>query len=123
MNPTEKQLGRYKVQYVKFIDGGWHPSGPWMRIIVTNQRLVLFPDHAPQQAKKLAIYPEQIARVWSICLGKRDGGIIALKSGQFLYFYVHWSESSKLVHDINHMLTPSPRSPVLATTLDKRIVN
>ncbi len=123
MIPDEKHLGRYKVQYVKFDTGEWRPYGPWMRVIVTNQRLIFFPDHAPQHARQLVIYPQMIARVWSSCLGKRDGGVIALNSGQLLYFYVHWSESSKLIRDINRMLKVTGPQPVLATTTSKRIAN
>jgi hypothetical protein len=123
MNQLENQLGRYKVQHVKFIDGQWRPYGPWMRLIVTNQRVILFPDHAVQQAKHLVLYPQMIARVWSICLGKRDGAIMALRSGELLYFYVHWSESTKLIRDIHLMLRPAPRQPALATTARKRITN
>ena len=120
---SEKQLNRYKVQAVQFTNGEWRTHGPWMRLIVTDRRLVVFPDHAPQQAKHLVIYPQMIARAWSVCLGKRDGTVIALKSGQLLYFYVHWSESVKLVRDIQALLKPPHHYPMVATTTNKRITN
>jgi hypothetical protein len=123
MTQQERHVGRYKVQYVKFIEGQWRPYGPWMRVMVTDQRLIFIPDHAPQHAKQMVIYPQMIGRVWSVCLGKRDGGVIALNSGQLLYFYVHWSESARLIRDINHLLRPTGTRPVLATTAPKRLTN
>jgi hypothetical protein len=111
LQARERSLGRYRVQHVKFERGGWQTDGPWLRLIVTDQRLVVLPDDPRQQdIEPLVIWRHAIARAWSVGLGKRDGGVIALHSGDLLYFYVDWSQSARLIRDINSMLKTSLRS-------------
>lgn len=113
----EYQLGRYKARYAKFSGLGWDNNGPWMRILVTNRRLIVLADDVRDSHVTTAITRSEIGRVWNVCLGKRDGVILALTNGQLLYFFVDWSQGAKLVSDIREMLTPplqpsiTPRVP------------
>lgn len=104
----ELQVGRYKVQFAKFSEGNWRAHGPWMRVVVTNERLVVMPDDvSPSGKAPLEIMADTILRVWSICLGRRDGIVVALSSGDLLYFFVEWSESVRLVRDVRQMIRPA----------------
>lgn len=118
----EYPLGRYKTRFAHFTLQGWEARGPWMRAIVTNQRLVFMPDDPtnPQAAASpAAMKHNDIVRAWNVCLGRRDGAIIALKSGKLLYLYIEWSQGSKLVRDISEMLTPPVQPRILPRFIDK----
>ena len=112
----EYQLGRYKVRYAKFSGLGWGNHGPWMRILVTNRRLIILPDDVRDSQATAIIARNEIGRVWNVCLGKRDGVILALTNGQLLYFFIDWSQGAKLVNDIREMLTP-PLQPSITPRL------
>jgi hypothetical protein len=84
-----------------------------MRLIVTNRRLLLLPDNPRDPLSPLDMSETDIVRVWNVCLGRRDGIIMALASGRLLYLFVDWSQGSKLVTDIREMLTP-PLNPRIA---------
>ncbi|HLV37196.1 MAG TPA: hypothetical protein VKY59_18895 [Spirillospora sp.] len=103
----EQQLGRYKVRFTRFVGGRWRTRGPWLQLIVTNRRLIILPDEARDGRTPLVISAVDIARVWSIGLGRRDGGVIALRTGEPLYFYVDWSQSARLIRDIRRMMQPA----------------
>jgi hypothetical protein len=113
----EYQLGRYKARYARFSRLGWDDNGPWMRVLVTNRRVILLADDVRDSHAATIIGRSEMVRVWNVCLGKRDGVILALTSGQLLYFFVDWSQGAKLVSDIREMLTPplqpsiTPRVP------------
>jgi hypothetical protein len=111
----EYELGVYKVQYVQWVDGEWRGKGYWLRAIVTNRRLLVFPE---QNAVSMeSITPEQITRAWNVCLRGRDGLMVELNDYRRLYMLVDWSQGRKLAKDINEMLTPraapriAPRLP------------
>lgn len=124
LRSDEKQLGRYKVRFTKFTAGHWHVYGPWMRVIVTSQRLIVLPDDVQREdATPLVIPAENIARVWSIGLGRRDGGVIALRSGTLLYFYVEWSQSVRLMRDVGKMLKAAAPVPAATAAGNKRYYN
>jgi hypothetical protein len=106
LESQEHLLGRYKVRQARFSRDGWSPRGPWLRLLVSNYRLIFLSDDPQGEAQSRSIAPHNIAGVWSVGLGKRDGGIIALHSGGLLYFYVDWSESPKLMRDIQAMMRP-----------------
>ena len=108
MNPSfeagEYQLGCYKVQYVEWTDGEWSGSGYWLRAIVTNHRLLVFPEHNTITTE--SILPDKITRAWNVCLRGRDGLMVELSDFRRLYMLVDWSQGNKLLRDINEMLAP-----------------
>ncbi|NWG15062.1 MAG: hypothetical protein HXY41_00365 [Chloroflexi bacterium] len=112
----EYALGSYKVRYADWSNGEWFGVGPWLKVIVTNRRLLLFVDAGTQRDAARRIEPEQIKQVWNLCLGRRDGVMVKLKDGCRLYMLVDWSQGNKLVKDINEMLTP-PLKPRIAPRL------
>lgn len=117
MQQGEYHLGRYRVRFARFTSLGWDTHGPWMRATVTNRRVIFFPDEATDDTTPLTLTPNSIARVWNVALGRRDGMIIALKSGQLMYLFVDWSQGARLSRDIGELLTPPlqphimPRAP------------
>lgn len=119
----EYQLGRYKARYAKFSGLGWDNNGPWMRVLVTNRRVILLADDARDAHATSVIGRSDIARVWNVCLGKRDGVIMALTNGQLLYLFVDWSQGAKLVSDIHEMLTPPLQPSITPRIPGKRYIN
>jgi hypothetical protein len=109
----EYALGSYTVRYADWDNGEWFGVGPWLKAVVTNRRLLLFSEASSQRDR---IEPEQIRRVWNLCLGRRDGVMVALKDGRRLYMLVDWSQGNKLAKDIREMLTP-PLKPRIAPRL------
>ncbi len=117
----EQQRGRYRVRFTRFSRGGWHTYGPWMRVLVTDQRLIILPDEVRQQEQApLVIAAGDIAHVWSVGLRKRDGGVLELKNGTLLYFYVDWSQSGRLIQDIRAMIRPAVAAAGQAAATGKR---
>ncbi len=112
----EYPLGRYKVRFARFTTHGWEERSAWMRALVTNQRVVFMPDDSQDARAALSpttIESHDIVRVWNVCLGKRDGAIVALSNGQLLYLFIEWSQGAKLVRDIHEMLTPPVQPRIL----------
>lgn len=104
----EYQFGCYQIQHVEWIDGEWNGDGYWQRALVTNRRLIVFPEVTERAKTPESIKPTDIIKVWSACLRGRDGILVVLKNGRHLYMLVDWSQGSKLVKDINSMLQPVP---------------
>ncbi|MBI5666905.1 MAG: hypothetical protein HZC41_02775 [Chloroflexi bacterium] len=111
----EYVLGSYKVQRVNWVNGEWFGAGQWLRALVTNRRLLIVSDNHRRDLAE-TIVPPDIRRVWNLCLGRRDGILVALNDGRRLYMLVDWSQGNKLVRDINEMLTP-PLKPRIAPRL------
>jgi hypothetical protein len=120
----EFSIGRYKIRFARFSKGGWRAQGSWMRLIVTNRRLILLPDHVHQEKSFPMVIPAaNIVQMWSMGLGKRDGGVIELSGGELLYFFVEWSQSSRLLRDIRTLLRPARKSVAKTGAGHKRYVN
>jgi hypothetical protein len=100
----EYQLGRYKVQFVRWEDGEWCGEGYWLQAVVTNRRLLVFPEKNTQQVE--IVTPNSITRAWNVSLRGRDGLMVELSDFRRLYMLVDWSQGNKLLRDINEMLTP-----------------
>ena len=100
--PGEHKIGEYRVRLARFEHGEWQPHGPWLATMVTDLRLVMMAEDRDQSP--MTILPRSIARVWHACIGKRDGGIIMLKTGHLFYFYVDWSQGARLVNDLEYMM-------------------
>lgn len=98
----EHKIGEYRVRLARYQQGRWQSSGPWLNLIISNMRLVMAAENG-QQAP-MTILPASIVRVWHACIGKRDGGILMLKTGHLFYFYVDWSQGARLVHDLEVMM-------------------
>jgi len=106
----EYQLGSYLVQYARWTKRGWDGGGPWMRAIVTNQRLLIAAETNRPYFSPISLAPVDIVKIWSVSLGRRSGVILLLKKRRLLYFLVDWGQGSKLVADVKELLAP-PVSP------------
>jgi hypothetical protein len=104
LEPGEYPLSSYQVQFVDWVNSEWHGNDCWLRATVTNRRLLVF-SPGIQAVVAQTILPGDIRKVWNVCLQGRDGILVALKDGRRLYLLVDWSQGSKLVKDINSMLT------------------
>jgi hypothetical protein len=113
----EYALNVYNVQYVHWQDDEVRGNGFWLKAVVTNRRVLIFPDSNFRAGNADVIHPANIARVWNVCLRGHDGIMMVLRDGRRMYMLVDWSQGSKLARDINSMLTPpakpriSPRLP------------
>jgi hypothetical protein len=120
----EFSIGRYRIRFARFSKGSWRTQGDWMRLIVTNRRLILLPDEVKQENTfPMVISASNIAQVWSMGLGKRDGGVLELNGGELLYFFVELSQSNRLMRDIRTLLRPAKPAPAKAGAGQKRYVN
>lgn len=103
----EYQIGSYKVQKVNWEDGDWHGTGYWLRAVVTNRRIALFPERHSEVLE--SIFPAEIVRAWNVCLRGRDGVMLRIEPNQRLYMLVDWSQGARLAKDIQTLMTPPAR--------------
>jgi hypothetical protein len=106
----EFQYGMYTVQLVDWINERWTSCGPWMRAVVTNHRLMIFPEMGRYPEDYDVLLPNQIFKSWNVSLQGRDGIMIRLQDNRCLHMLVDWGQGSKLVHDLYQMMY-SPVSP------------
>ncbi len=116
LGPGEVEFGGYKVQSVEWVDGEWTGAGLWLKAIVTNRRLLVFPEMGDQLQNPLSYVPSDIMKAWNVSLRGKDGIMVLLRDGTHLYMLVDWSQGSKLVRDINQMLVP-PMKPRISPRL------
>ncbi len=109
----EYQLGGYMVQFARFTPLGWDSGGPWLRAIVTNQRLLILSEGAKPNYSPVSITPNELVKIWNVSLGRRNGVILLLKKRRLLYFLVDWGQGNKMVADVREMLAP-PLQPRIA---------
>lgn len=109
----EFSFGRYHVQVVEWAGGEWQGKGYWLRATVTNHRLLVYPDFGGLLRPQEDIVSSDIARVWNVSLGGRDGIMVLLKEGRALHLLVDWSQGSKLARDIREMIAPPQRPRIL----------
>lgn len=109
LEPGEFQYGCYKVQYVEWSDNEWLGTGFWLQAIVTNKRLVVFPELGVYPQDYETIPPSAIMKVWSVSLAGKDGILIRLGDNRCLHLLVDWSQGSKLVRDIDKMMVTPPK--------------
>lgn len=121
LHQGEYMLGRYKIRFVHFTSLGWDTIGGWMRAIVTNRRLLFLPEDAYEVAPA-AIDAADIARVWHVGLGNRDGLIVGLRGGQLIYMFVEWSQGTRLSRDIREMIAPPIQPRIHPRPLDRRML-
>src|SRR5690606_7651113 len=109
----EFSIGRYRIRFARFSKGSWRTQGDWMRLIVTNRRLILLPDEVKQENTfPMVISASNIVEVWSMGLGKRDDGVLELNGGVVLDFFDELYQSNRLMRDIRTLLRPE--NPVAA---------
>ncbi len=109
----EFSYGRYQVQLVEWADGEWQGRGYWLRALVTNRRLLVYPDLGGLLRPNEDIDSSEIARVWNVSLGGRDGIMVLLKEGRALHLLVDWSQGGKLARDIRELIAPMQRPRIL----------
>lgn len=113
----EFQYGSYKIQYVEWDEGEWSGSGYWLRAVVTNRRLLVYPEVEDQRRHSATIPRAEIVKVWNVSLKGRDGIYLRLNDDRCLYMLVDWSQGSKLVRDIEKMLVPPARPRITPRVL------
>jgi hypothetical protein len=109
----EYELGCYRVQHARWTVRGWDSGGPWMRAVVTNQRLLLAADGNRPYFSPISITPTDLVKIWNVNLGRRNGVIILLKKRRLLYLLVDWGLGSKLVADVKEMIAPPVKPRIL----------
>lgn len=112
----EFQYGSYKVQYVEWLNSEWNGTGFWLRAIVTNRRLLVFPEFGSYPQDFDDIKPSDIMKAWNVSLKGRDGILIRLGDSRCLHLLVDWSQGGKLVRDIHKMMI-APAQPRISPRL------
>ncbi len=108
LRQNETELGCHNVQVATFQGFSWCPSGPPLRAIITDTRLILIPRKAPDNCNP-AIIPARCIR-WYIpmLLGKKPGLMLQLKSGERIHLLVSWGQGNKITRDIKQLMLPPP---------------
>lgn len=119
----EYQINRYTVRFARFTSRGWSTTSPWMRLLVTNRRLVFMPDDIKGGASEYRIERSKIRRCWNAAMGRRAGIILELHTGELIHMYVEWSQGDKLVKDIVEMLAQPAQPRITPRLPDKPLVN
>lgn len=118
LDQGEYQLGCYLVRFARWTTRGWAGGGPWLRALVTNQRLLIISEAGEPRYSPISIAAPDIMKIWSVSLGRRSGVIVLLKKRRLLYFLVDWGQGSKLVADVREMLAP-PAQPRIVPHIPK----
>jgi hypothetical protein len=100
-------IERYRVQITELLDSGWARNMPWLQTIITNRRFILIPE-AEDDCSPIIISHTDIVEVWNVGLGRHDGIVISLKSGEMLHMLVDWNEGRRLLRDTRTMMTLRP---------------
>jgi hypothetical protein len=111
LESDEFAYGGYKVQYVTWNDQQreWIGTGFWLRAVITNRRMLVFPEMGEYPRDWEIVKSADIRKAWSVTLQGRDGILIRLHDNRCLYMLVDWSQSSKLVKDIRKLIHPPAR--------------
>jgi len=104
----EYLIERYRVQLTEFVNSGWALNGPWMRAAITNRRLILLPEVSDYNCDPTTIPLTEIRKIWNVGLGRKDGVMLALKSGERLHMFVDWNQGQKLMRATREMMSVRP---------------
>ena len=118
----EYSINRYTVRFARFTSRGWNTNGPWMRLVVTNRRLMFLPNDQ-HSANTYLIERPKLHRCWNAAMGRRNGIIIELHDGELIHMYVDWAQGDKLVKDIREMMSQPTKPRITPRQLDKPLVN
>jgi hypothetical protein len=100
----EHPVQQYEVRLTEFARTGWIKESPLIRVFVTNHNLILLPESSETDHQSVIIPLEQIYKLWHVGLGRRDGLLLYLTSGERLHMLVNWNQGRLLVRDIRNVL-------------------
>lgn len=104
----EYQIERYRVKLTQLDTDGWSSDSPWLRAVITNRRLLLVPEEDQNDCSPVVIPLAEIQKVWNIGLGRKDGLMLYLKTGQRVHMFVDWNQGRKLMRDTQEMMSVTP---------------
>jgi hypothetical protein len=102
--PGENPLGQYHVAINRRTTTGWAPTVPPLTALVTNFRLILYPQ-TRRRYKPASIPSTYIVQVTEMDIGHYRGFRILLREGLKLYITVSWSQDRDLGEALKTMLT------------------
>jgi hypothetical protein len=115
----ERILGNYHLQIARRSDSGWTVTIPPLYALVTNHRLILWPQ-TRRSYPPASIPRSYIVKVSTVALERRNAVLIQLKTGHEFYVIVGLSEGGPFVDMINKMLTPPLLGRIFAARLPKQ---
>lgn len=104
----EYQIENYRVQLTEFVNSGWATNGPWLHLVVTNRRFIFMPEKKQRQETLTVIPLCEVGKVFNVAMGRRDGVMFALKSGERLHMFVDWNQGQKLMRVARQMMSFKP---------------
>lgn len=104
----EYQIERYRVKLTQLENQGWTSNSPWLRAVITNRRLILIQEEDEKNCPPMTIPLAEIQKVWNIGLGRKDGLMLYLKTGQRMHMFVDWNQGRKLMKDTQEMMSVTP---------------
>lgn len=104
----EYQIERYRVKLTQLDTDGWSSDSPWLRAVITNRRLLFVPEEDQNDCSPVVIPLAEIQKVWNIGLGRKDGLMLYLKTGQRVHMFVDWNQGRKLMRDTQEMMSVTP---------------
>ncbi|HLU08479.1 MAG TPA: hypothetical protein VK003_02350 [Oceanobacillus sp.] len=112
----EHILGSYQLQVARRTDSGWTVTIPPLYALVTNQRLILWPQ-TRRSYPPASIPRNYVVKVTPVVLDHRNAVLLQLKTGHDLYLIVGLSEGGPFVDMVKKMLTP----PLLGRIFKARV--
>lgn len=114
----ERTLGNYQLQIARRTDSGWTVTIPPLHALVSNHRLILWPQ-TRRPYPPASIPSSYIISVNTVQLDHRTAVLIRLKTGHEVYIIVATSDGGPLAETIQRMLTPPIRGRVYRAQLPK----
>ncbi|CAG1770642.1 hypothetical protein BAC2_01191 [uncultured bacterium] len=114
----ERTLGNYQLQIARRADSGWTVTIPPLHALVSNYRLILWPQ-TRRPYPPASIPSSYIISVNTVQLDHRTAVLIRLKTGHEVYIIVATSDGAPLAETIQRMLTPPIRGRVYRAQLPK----
>jgi hypothetical protein len=112
----ERILGSYQLQIARRTDSGWTVTIPPLYALVTNQRLILWPQ-TRRSYPPASIPRGYVVKVNPVTLDHRNAVLLQLKTGHEVYMIVSLSEGGPFVEMVKKMLTP----PLLGRIFKARV--
>jgi hypothetical protein len=115
----EKTLGSYQLQIARRTISGWTVTVPPLHALVTNYRLILWPQ-TRRQYPPASIPRSYIVSVNNVQLEHRNAVLLRLKTGHEVNVIVSLSEGGPFTEMVQRMLTPPFLGRIFAARLPKQ---
>lgn len=105
----ENVVESYRVQLTEFANTGWISEAPAIDVYITDANLILLPASRETDHQATVLPLDSVNRVWHVGLGRRDGVLLSLTTGERMYMFVSWTQGRRLARDIRNLVAQRKR--------------